>query len=76
MEIGSTAIAESPADAAIRLLGAKRIAHACDVTTDAVRKWTKRGSGLIPARYQGAVFGLARELGVELSPSTLMGLAA
>lgn len=66
---------EKPAGKAIRLLGVKRIAFACDVTTDAVHKWGAR-NGLIPAPYQAAVFRLAKQQGVDLSAEDIIGCAA
>jgi hypothetical protein len=66
---------ESPAAKAIRLLGVKRIAGACDLTTDAVRKWAING-GRIPASRQLAVLSLARERGVDLSAEDILGIAA
>ena len=67
---------ETPAGRAMRLLGAKRIAHACDLTTNAVWKWDKTGGGRVPSRHQPAVLGLARELGVQLSAEDLIGVPA
>ncbi len=66
---------ESPAAKAIRLLGAKRIAAACDLTTDAVWKWPKKG-GHIPARHQPTVLALALEKGVALGAADLIGTPA
>ncbi len=67
---------ESPAAKAIRLLGAKRIAAACDLTTDAVWKWPKTGGGYIPARYQLTVLDLARVRDVAFSAEDIVGVAA
>lgn len=58
---------ETPAAKVIRLLGAKRIAAACDLTTDAVWKWPKIGGGRIPARHQGTVLQLADNMGVPMT---------
>jgi hypothetical protein len=65
---------ETPAVKAIRLLKAKRIAAACDLTTAAVWKWPKGGGGLIPARYQRTVLKLADQLGVPLTPAEIIGV--
>lgn len=66
---------ETPAAKVIRLLGAKRLAYACDLTTSAVQKWNA-GAGHIPAQHQGAVFRLAKVMGVELSAADIIGVAA
>lgn len=66
----------SPAAKAIRLLGVKRIAYACDLTTDAVYKWPKLRGGHIPARHQSAVLGLARQQGVDFTAADIIGVAA
>lgn len=66
----------SPAAKAISLLGVKRIAHACDLTTDAVYKWPRLKGGHIPSRHQPAVLALAQDRGVELSASDIIGVAA
>ncbi|HUO22183.1 MAG TPA: hypothetical protein VMU59_06675, partial [Caulobacteraceae bacterium] len=44
----STMSDETPAAKVIRLLGVKRLAWACDLTTSAVQKWSA-GPGRIPA---------------------------
>jgi hypothetical protein len=67
--------AESPASKAIRLLGAKQIAHACDVTTNAVYKW-REGDGLIPSRQMPTVWRLAQNLGKPLTALDIIGIAA
>ena len=67
---------EAPARKAIRLLGVKNIAYACDLTTDAVHKWANRGGGLIPAEHQAAVLDLAQREGVKLQAADLIGRAA
>jgi hypothetical protein len=67
--------AEAPAVRAIALLGAKRIAHACDLTTDAVYKWPKLRGGHIPAKHQSAVLLLARERGVPFTAEDVVGAA-
>ena len=64
---------EKPAEKATRLLGAKCIAAACDLTTDAVWKWKTQGRGLIPARYQQTVLDLARSRGIALTADELIG---
>lgn len=64
---------ESPAAKAIRLLGAKSIAHACDLTTDAVWKWPKMGTGLVPSKHQSSVLELARKKEVALDAADLIG---
>lgn len=66
----------TPAAKAISLLGVKRIAHACDLTTDAVYKWPRLKGGHIPSRHQSAVLALAQERGVALSASDIIGVAA
>lgn len=68
--------AETPAARAIRLIGAKRIAAACDLTTNAVWKWETNGGGLIPGRHQPTVWELARGLEVDLSAEQIIGVAA
>lgn len=65
-----------PAVRAIELLGAKRIAHACDLTTDAVYKWPKLRGGHIPAKHQSAVLKLAKAQGVAFSAADIVGVAA
>ena len=65
-------MAETPAAKVIRLLGAKRIAARCDLTTDAVWKWPKRARGHVPAKHQGTVLQLAGELGKPLSAADLI----
>lgn len=67
---------KSPAARAIGLLGAKRIAHACDLTTDAVYKWPKLRGGHIPSKHQGAVLELARDKGVEFTASDIIGVVS
>lgn len=67
---------EGPAAKAIRLLGAKRIAAACDLTTDAVWKWPKLRTGLIPARHQATILQLAKDRGEELTAADIMGVPA
>lgn len=66
----------SPAARAISLLGAKRIAHACDLTTDAVYKWPKLRDGHIPARHQSAVLELAKRHDVTFTAEDVIGVAA
>lgn len=63
---------ESPAEKAVRLLGAKRIAAVCDLTTDAVWKWRKNG-GMIPAKHQPAVLRLAIEREVAFTAADIVG---
>lgn len=65
---------ETPAALAMRLLSAKRIAHACNLTTNAVWKWDSVGGGRIPSRHLPRVLELAREMDVELSAEDLIGL--
>lgn len=67
-------MSETPADKAIRLLGVKRIAYACDLTTGAVYKWQGRVKGTIPSLHQPAVFRLAREMEVNLSAEEIIGV--
>jgi hypothetical protein len=67
---------ETPAHRAIRLLGAKRIAGACDLTTNAVWKWETTGRGLIPARHQATVLDLAGRLGAPFTASEIIGVIA
>ncbi|MBU1522093.1 MAG: hypothetical protein KJ728_11810 [Alphaproteobacteria bacterium] len=57
---------ETPAGRAMRLLTAKRIAHACDLTTNAVWKWETSGGGRIPSRHLPTVLDLARQMDVDL----------
>lgn len=64
---------ETPAEKVTRLLTAKRIAHACDLTTNAVWKWKSQGGGMIPAQHQAAVLALAAELGVPLAAEEVIG---
>lgn len=66
---------ETPAAKAIRLLGAKRIAAKCDLTTDAVWKWPKLGDGFIPAKHQRSVLELAEELEVTFTVHDVVGVA-
>lgn len=66
---------ESPAAKVVRLLGVKEIAFACDLTTDAVRKWPTNG-GHIPAQHQGRVLDLAIRRGVSLTAAEIIGVAA
>lgn len=66
---------EAPAHKAIRHLGVKKIAHACDLTTDAVHKWANRGGGLIPAEHQGAVLALAERERAPLTAEDMIGAA-
>lgn len=65
---------ETPAGRAMRLLSAKRIAYACDLTTNAVWKWETSGGGRIPSRHLPTVLSLASEMKVELSASDLIGV--
>lgn len=67
---------ETPAARAMRLLTAKRIAHACNLTTNAVWKWDTAGGGLIPSRHLQTVLDLAAEQGVALTAAELIGLKA
>jgi hypothetical protein len=64
---------ETPAARAMRLLTAKRIAYACDLTTNAVWKWETSGGGRIPSRHLPTVLGLAEEMGIELPAEALIG---
>ncbi len=67
---------ETPAAKAIRLLGAKRIAARCDLTTNAVWKWETTGGGLIPARHQRTVLDLAAERGAPFTAEDAIARAA
>lgn len=67
---------EPPAVKAMRLLGAKRIAQVCDLTTNAVQKWPTQGRGFIPSCHQRAVLDLAKAQGVTLTAEDLIGAAA
>jgi len=67
---------ETPAEMATRLLTAKRIAYACDLTTNAVWKWATSGHGRIPSRHLPTVLALATEMGVSLSAGDLIGMKA
>jgi hypothetical protein len=64
-----------PATLAIQRLGAKRIAGACDLTTDAVWKWPRDNADRIPAKHQPTVFRLAVGMGVALSAEEIIGVA-
>jgi hypothetical protein len=66
---------ETPAARAVKLLGAKAIAGACDLTTNAVWKWSTMGQGLIPSRHQAAVLALARRKGVALTADDIIGVS-
>lgn len=63
---------ETPAAKVVRILGAKRIAAACDLSTNAVWKWATSGGGTIPSRHQGTVLALARELEKPLTAADLI----
>lgn len=63
---------ETPAALAVRLLGLIDVAHACGLTTDAVRKWLKSKGGFIPAQHQANVLTLARQKGVQLRPADVV----
>lgn len=63
---------ETPAVRAVRLLGLIDIAHACRLTTDAVRKWQKSKGGFIPAQHQAGVLRLAAEKGVPFSAADVI----
>lgn len=67
---------ETPADKAVRLLGVKRIAYACNLTTNAVWKWQTVGRGRIPSRHQPAVLQLARDLGAPFTADDVIGARA
>lgn len=67
---------ETPAALAMRLLSAKRIAHACNLTTNAVWKWESVGGGSIPTRHLAPILRLAEEMEVDLSADQLIGLKA
>lgn len=67
---------ERPAALVIRLLGAKRIAARCDLTTDAVWKWPKLGRGLIPSTHQATILAMAADQGVALTAAQIIGVAA
>ncbi|WP_234989519.1 hypothetical protein [Brevundimonas sp. SH203] len=56
----------------MRLLSAKRIAYACDLTTNAVWKWETSGGGRIPSRHLATVLDLARQMGVDLPATDLI----
>lgn len=64
---------EKPALRATRLLGAKSIAHVCNLTTNAVWKWATNDEGLIPARYQRRILNLAGERGLTLTAEDVIG---
>ena len=66
---------ETPSAKAIRLLGVKRIAARCDLTTDAIYKWPKQQGGTIPSRHQPSVLALAHEMGVRFTPADVIGVA-
>jgi hypothetical protein len=67
---------ETPAGRAMRLLSAKRIAYACDLTTNAVWKWETSGGGRIPSRHLMTVLKLAAEMNVTLTADELLGVGA
>lgn len=67
---------ETPAALAMRLLSAKRIAHVCNLTTNAVWKWETVGGGSIPTRHLAPILTLAAEMGIELSAGELIGMRA
>ncbi|WP_018061907.1 hypothetical protein [Caulobacter sp. UNC279MFTsu5.1] len=67
---------ETPAVRAVRLLGLIDIAHACRLTTDAVRKWQKSKGGLIPAQHQAGVLQLALDKGVQFDASDVVAFPA
>lgn len=56
------------------MLGAKRLAQVCGLTTDAVRKWDQRG-GLVPSEYQAAILRVAEAEGLDLCPRDLIAEA-
>lgn len=66
---------ETPAARAMRLLGAKRIAAALDLTTNAVWKWETTGGGRIPSKHQSAILELAKAKGVELAAADVVGVS-
>lgn len=68
-------VPETPAALAMRVLGAKEIAHACDLTTNAVWKWETSGGGRIPSRHLPTVLALATRKGVSLTANQLIGLS-
>lgn len=70
------ASSETPAARAIRLLGAKRIAATCDLTTNAVWKWETIGGGHIPSRHQRRILDLARSMGVAMCADDVIAAAA
>lgn len=76
MEHAQAANPESPAAKAIRLLGPKRIAQKCDVTTGAVYKWPYRAGGIVPAKHQLAVLELALDEGVAFTAGDMIGVSA
>lgn len=67
---------ETPAAKVIRLLGAKKIAHRCNLTTNAVWKWDAPGKGYIPAPHQRTILVLAQEQGVALAADDIIAQAA
>lgn len=67
---------ETPAAKAMRLMGAKRIAAKCDLTTNAVWKWETLSGGLIPSKHQADVLELAREVGVAFTAEDCIARAA
>ena len=72
----SVTMTETPAALAMRLLTAKQIAYACNLTTNAVWKWDTSGGGRIPSRHLATVLDLAKRLGVELTADDLIGVKA
>lgn len=70
MDESSTMQGETPVSLVIRLLGIKRLAVACDLTTSAIDKW----GDLVPAKHQASVLNLAAERDVPLTAGQLMGV--
>lgn len=63
---------ETPAARAVRVLGAKKIAAACDLTTNAVWKWER----FIPSCHMPAIWRLAKAEGKadQLTAEQMIGV--
>ena len=70
----------SPSRHARRVIGARRLAEICGLTTEAIRKWdrplSKGGTGgLIPARYQSVILETADREGLPIRSRDLIAEA-
>lgn len=64
----------SPSRRARKVLGARRLAEICGLTTDAVRKWDQRG-GLVPAEYLERILRAAEAERLPLAARDLIAEA-